>query len=463
MDAPFEPACVIILEGALSYCADFLRKKFPGAKIGVIRFCADFADCDSKWDFALNGAPLGERLFDALGEEGLFATLFYEWPPSARAWPQETKNAWNEIKAATQKAATVLATREHFGKRWLKNKIRFFERIQSAAVLQKIKRPVVICASGPSLEDALGAIKKAREKIFLCALSSSLGALARNKIAPDLCLSCDGGFWAKKHLDILRTEFAQSPLALATEAALPAVLFKEKTIVPLCYDDDALSKDFFAALDIPFVEARRNGTVSGTALELFLKMAEGPIFFCGLDLQSCKKASHARPNALEILSQEKDFRLAPKATRAARASLTNQALDIYADWFSNCPLSGKNVFRIKGSEPFKRSLGQIKDISAAQFESAVHAAKNSSAPQNFLQGQNAAAHRAENSAQDKKKRKETIRRVFDKWQNSETFLTEQFPADSVMVRREKDAEAKKSRAAALQKKRETLAKEIFKD
>lgn len=463
LDASFVPACVIVLEAALGHCLPFLRKKFPGAKIGVIRFCEDFKSRDKEWDFALSlrkdasekGAsePLSERLFLALGEEGLYKTLFYEWPPSARAWPEETRIAWQEIKAAAQKAKAVLATREHFGKRWLKNKIHFFERLQKTATLKKIKAPLVICASGPSLEEALPAIKAARKKIFLCALSSSATVLARFGLEPDLCMSCDGGWWAKKHLDIFRKRLLNCPLALATEAALPACLFKTKTIVPLCYDDDALSKELFDALGVGCLFARRNGTVSGSALELFKSLSDGPIFFAGLDMQASKTRGHARPNALQTESEAKDFRLFPKATRAARSALKNEALEIYASWFSSFPLKEERVFRIKGREPFKRRLGSIADISAEDFLKKLESQKNCESASFFT---------AANLSNEKDK-KGAMRQVLEKWRGSKEFLAELFPADCIMAAREKDEQEKKRRLDAARKKSERLFQEIYKE
>ena len=495
LDAPFIASFVIVLEGGLGYCAPLLRKRFPGAKIGVLRFCGEFPQSEL-WDFSIplgecfsqdqkaaaqtsfqdqkaaaSAAPLSERLFWELGEEGLFSALFYEWPASARIWPKETKFAWEQIKAATEKAKAVLATREHFGKRWLKNKIRFFERLEKACVLEKIKKPVAICASGPSLEAAFPLIKKNRERLFVCALSSAIASLARFGVEPDLCLSSDGGWWAKKHLDILRLSFLNAPLALPTEAALPASLFKSKTILPLCYDDDELSKKLFEALEIPFASAKRNGTVSGSALEFFLQAAEGPVFFAGLDLQSGKRLCHARPNALEILEERKDFRLRPKSTRAARAALSNPSLELYADWFAAYSPGEKKVFRIRGSEPFKRSLGQIKDIGANEFESALIAETACKAKtrddtgtasktktdggQNFFTTENLSA--------PKSGRKETIRRVFEQWAQSGALASEMFPADSLLARREKDADKKKERILAIEEKSSRLVQEIFKE
>ena len=42
-------------------------------------------------------------------------------------------------------------------------------------------------------------------------------------------------------------------------------------------------------------------------------------------------------------------------------------------------------------------------------------------------------------------------------------MSEQFPTDSIMIRREKDAEQKERRLLTLKEKCKSLAKELFKD
>ena len=54
LNPPYNPSLIIISEPALSYCADFLRQRFPAAKIGVIRYIRDFSIYNSRFDFVLN-------------------------------------------------------------------------------------------------------------------------------------------------------------------------------------------------------------------------------------------------------------------------------------------------------------------------------------------------------------------------------------------------------------------------
>lgn len=459
--ANFAPEKIVVIEGALGYASLALKKKFPGAKIGTIRISKDFFPWNGEFDFVIdatdfaregeNAHSLSEKIFDALGEEGVFKTLFLEWPPSARAFPEATKFAWQEIKSATEKARAILATREHFEKKWFKNKINFFLRISSIARLEKITTPIFVCASGPSLKSAIPLIKKTREKIFLAALSSSISVLLHEGIFPDICFSTDGGFWARAHLTPL-WRVQKIPLALTTEAECAAAIFRKNAILPLCYDDDALSKKLFSALNIPYMQARRNGTVSGTALEFFLANAETEIFFAGLDLASGNTFAHAQPNALETDVAQKDFRLRTKASRVARASLPSPSLEIYAAWFANFSWKGgQKVFRICGEDSPKNSLGRISDITAMDAEKILenHAEKNS-----------CDAIRQEKLPENPN-RIDAIKKTLNEFSKDEKWQRELFPSECILRDRASNEKERQSHSNAIFEKSERLLKEIF--
>ena len=457
--ADFIPKNVIVLEAALGYCAQGLRKKYPNARLGTIRFCDGFPQKDKAWDFEIplgegGAAPLSERLFNLLGEEGLYESAFFEWEPAARAWPEQSKEAWLQIKAALKKAKAVLATREHFGKRWLKNKVSFFNKIQKPVLAGKIQKPVLVCASGPSLEAALDAIKKTRQKLFVCALSSAASVLAFAKIEPDLVLTSDGGFWAKKHLEPLKRNFLKAPLALEPESACPSRLLATKEILPLCYDDDIASKKLFLALGVQSLLARRNGTVSGSALELFLANCEKEIFFCGLDLAPSKSKSHALPNVLESEKDANDFRLRTKATRQAAAALPSESLKIYETWFSCFDLKGRKVFRLKGKENFSNALGQIKDISVQEFEAMLN---KQSGPfgATFFEAQK------QSGQMSKGQRAGIIKKTLLEWSQSEGFCKEMFPSDYIMLNRAAQDSQRQERLKTMERKKSELLEELF--
>lgn len=211
------------------------------------------------------------------------------------------------------------------------------------------------------MQDSIKEIQKHRCDFFLIALSSALRPLLQNDITPDLCISTDGGYWAKEHI-----ASSPIPLALSGESALYGKDFSQG-IVPLSYGNgpEALLLEKCQITTLPAV---RNGTVSGTALELALTLTTGPVFACGLDLSSNKGFQHIQPNALELQSSQNDFRLSTKESRQYKAQLSTGSLEIYKNWFkSKSAIFASRFFRIN-TPPQIASLGTIRDIDWKEYE-----------------------------------------------------------------------------------------------
>ena len=122
---------------------------------------------------------LSNDLFYSLGEETLFSAAFFEWTPSRGVFTEETAEIWQAIKSAVLKARDVLGTRSHFAKRWFKNSFIFAANIAKTEQLSVGDSPVIIAASGRSLETSLPYLQAQRNKFFLIAVSSAYSALLR--------------------------------------------------------------------------------------------------------------------------------------------------------------------------------------------------------------------------------------------------------------------------------------------
>lgn len=365
ISAPFNPSAVIVIEPALSYCAPFLRKRFPQTALYAVRAGASFSAYDGAWDAVFFADDtLGNRLFGQLGEETICSALFVAWSPSERLFPDKTKLAWQAIKTVVLKSRDVLGTRSFFAKRWIKNAVRFCAHIQHPAILHKGTADILIAASGPSLRTSLPKIAACRARFFVIALSSALLSLLHEGITPDLVLSTDGGFWAKKHLACCGGRFPRVPFAIAAEGAAPAALLETQTVVPLWYDD-SIAVPLLRVCDIPAMRAAQNGTVSGTAVEFALALTSGNVYLCGLDLATAQGFQHTQPNALEQYHAAHDDRLRTTHTRlTASATAARGSLAVYRDWFvSVSERLEKRVFRLSDSYDFAHKLGNIRDVS----------------------------------------------------------------------------------------------------
>lgn len=379
IDCAFTPSCVLVLGACLSYCAPALARRFPSVPLYAIQYDAVFCGKQNSkntilpsenncWAYSFlctartDAGGLCEQLFSVIGEAAVFGILLAVWPPSEHAFKTENTTAWQAVKLLLQKSRDVLATRSFFSKRWLKNSICFCLHAHNIYRIQKGSKNVLIAASGPSLAASLPFIKKLREHFFIIALSSALKPLVHAHIYPDICMSTDGGFYAKAHLKVLYELNRQGihiPLAAAAESRIDTFLLNTLPIIPLAYGDgiETMLLDY---CNIPYMHALRNGSVSGTAAEFALRITNGAVYFCGLDLKNGAGYAHTLPNELESTASLHDNRLKPLALRTY--AIESPALDIYRRWFSERDGEfNSRVFRLS-SLPYEHKLGAIKDI-----------------------------------------------------------------------------------------------------
>ena len=442
LNIDFIPSNIIVIEPALSYCIKDLKQKFPETKIYSIRFIKDIKPASGELSpekdfFFENEIKLKTELYNYFGEENLLNTFFVSWPASIKVFPQENEKVWSVIKELLKDCQSILATRQFFAECWIKNQIKFFLKLKKTRTVNKIDVPVLICASGPGLKRCMPAIKRIQDNFFIIACSSAIKTLLYNKIKPDLCISTDGGFWAKKHLYCLLQE--NIPLAVTPEAAVPEKLF-DKEMVVLLYDDAfekaVLDKNNSGPDKIKYLNAKQNGTISGTAAELALLLTDKNIYAAGLDLESGKGFSHTQPNELELNSSIKDFKLKNTDTRTFAQSLESRSLEMYRNWFSeNSSKFNERFFRVYSEKPYRHKLGSIKDIDIKELEAQKNIKKNyfSDAVQTTL-------------------KKDEITDFYNKLLLDDGFIKNYFPADSIAIYRTKDERKKQELKAQLEKK-----------
>lgn len=373
----FPPKIIFVTEPGISYCAKFFRQKFPSAKLVAVRYLHDFKKFDKSFDFVIDffsysNNPQGfERLLSGnFSDAEILSSVFCSWNAASKIFPDFENSFWKSIKNVTKKAQTVLITSQFFEKKWFLNSITFLNYLKNPISLKnKITIDILILASGPSLLPALSVIKNNQNSFFIIALSSAIKCCFENEIIPDLCFSTDGGYWAKEHLKILEKK-SNTVLALSLESCCQKILLQNNPILPLDYED-GISKDLAEKSGIDFLNSRRNGTVSGTALQFAMENSTGTIYFCGLDLHSQKGFQHTNPNELQTNSQISDFKLNSVEKKQVSSMLNSESLKIYEDWFSSFNIQNRKVFRIIDEKDKKNSLGKIKDISINEFKNQI--------------------------------------------------------------------------------------------
>lgn len=423
IEVPFIPSIIFILEPCMSYCLKPLRQSFPKSKLCAIRFINDFTKYDDGWDYVIQYNGNKEVLNSSLsyfGEDMLLSSFFITWPESSKVFCENNIEVWDLIKENIEKSKTVLVTRQYFQKRWMKNSVKYFSSISRYSLIKRIEKPILIIASGPSLKTSILEIKKRRDRFFIISVSSALCSLKSNNITPDLCIATDGGYWANKHLEYLSKEV---PLAITSEASCPASIFKDNIIIPLCYEDK-MQKQFFSKCNMEYILAARNGTVSGTALELALSLTTENIYICGLDLACAKGFQHTQPESLELDNSKKDYRLRTVLSRLVPREYSSYSLKIYENWFRSLDEKiAKRVYRVSNNYVFRNSLNHIKDISWNDFNTSE---KNDSTQNSFF---------TDSKNIDYRKNLSKIRDFILEKSNTDEWIDTIFPADCILKKR----------------------------
>lgn len=329
---PFKPLYIIVTEPGESYLASAFRARYPDACLVAIRYTESrFTEFDGLWDSVWRpgtSRSCHSFLFGLIGDEYLPLAAFVRWKPSDGLWPREAQSVWAEIARlySTQKA--VMHTRSHFGRRWLANMFRNAISIETVIDMEPPEQPVFLALAGPSLESQFPFNPS---DFFVCAASSALSCLVSRGYVPDLCVSTDGGNWARSLFDAVAPGI---PVAFPLEAAIPSGVLEENPCVMLDYGG-ALECDILSIAGISGKKAERNGTIAGTAAMYFIEHANVPIYAAGLDLCDSGAYSHARPHPsidrLDAATGRMNTLCGELYARGAHAS----SLDTYASWFSS--------------------------------------------------------------------------------------------------------------------------------
>jgi hypothetical protein len=386
------PSTIVVLGEGLGYAAASAETRHPHAR--VIRviysrevFRAGHGDSGIAWS---PGGELGlaEFLRRQIGELDLEGLRIIEWPPSVRLFPSQSRSANEAVRQVVQELNGSFVTTLSAGRLWIRNGIANFLALESTLVgeLCAPERPVILAASGPTLENALPLIARVRPLVDLWALPSSCPALQCAGLSPDLIVLTDPGFYAMHHL---RFAAAGCPLAMPLSAArgswcLPRGARTESGASSFLLGQPGFFEHaLLQSLGVSAPLIAPHGTVAATALDLALVCTRAPVILAGLDMCSRDLALHARPGAFDLLLHLASGRLTPHhslafqrsesllmqkvpGTDGARASLS---LRTYAGWLAESihATSGR-IFRLLPS-PIR--LDGMKELNAASLASVL--------------------------------------------------------------------------------------------
>ncbi len=362
---------LFILEPGLGYLLQQALNRHDPSKIIVIFYSDEtFEYCSGlplshqvPMHHPADGAALSDFLSPLAGAVELKELLFLELPSTSALYPENREMVRSEIlKSLTINQGNEI-TKRRFARRWYLNGIRNFIHFEGSARIKSISGPVIITASGPTLEASLDSIAGQKERVIIAALPSSLAALRHRNIKPDILFTTDPGFYAREHLKHLDDE------TLLVSPMTSAVNRKDNTFCGLnqhSYIENLLIRQGEME-DLPEM-----GTVAATAVSFIMSKTDGGACIAGLDLCMSDISMHVRPHSFDpvILAQESRFRPGYGEYYKRACSMTNgfdgsfrltKSLDTYSSWFSRQHY-GDRIVRINRT-PVKLPFKEVSSVS----------------------------------------------------------------------------------------------------
>jgi len=360
------PSTVIISGAGIGYLITAVRKQFPEAKVVILFYRKELFDLCSTmntlknnycWHPDLN-IDIHTFLHTSLSDLDIEGLQMIEWPVSASLFPEISKLVQKNLSQVIKEKRGSIVSSIAMGRLWIRNSFINFIHLEDVyrGNSPPASCPVILTASGPTLEESIHLIKKWENKALIISLPSAVKCLLAYSIKPDIIVMTDPGYYSMHHLkwaDISHSVIYM-PLSAATgiwKTDAKVILFSQ----PNFFEILLLSKCSNIFHSIP-----PKGTVAATALEIAQKLSKSEIFIAGLDLCFQDIRSHAMPHSFHTLLEITASRLSPVYSQEFRRSIffapeynsdnktrTSLALKTYEGWFrSFSPASQNKLIRL---------------------------------------------------------------------------------------------------------------------
>jgi hypothetical protein len=353
---------VVVVGGVMGYLEQAVRAEAPQARLLRVDLSAEASAIEGptpapRWS---PSSPLALASFLAgqLDESDLLGLRVIEWAPAAAAWPDRARGAREEIRLFVERLKAGYATTAAFGALWVRNALANFVGLRAlgAPAAAGGDEPLLIAASGPTLEEALPLLLSHRGHMRLWALPSSVRALDDAGIRPDLVVVTDPGLYALQHLPA----GYGAPIAMPLAASRGTRSYSDTVLLfsqPYLFEQELAG--LLAPWPLPVIPPQ--GTVAASALALAAAAGYRSIVFAGLDFCYRDVLSHARPGLFEIYHAARCGRTSPfdgalfsaaaeAAERDASGARATAGLRAYSRWFATAPLPrGVRVHRLLAS------------------------------------------------------------------------------------------------------------------
>ncbi len=237
-------------------------------------------------------------------EKNLDIDLFVH-PGLRRAFPEIYSSLLNEIKAEIDLELMDRCTRIASSAKWLQNAIANLPYILTSPPIDVLKgcfagKTAIVAAAGPSLNDALPFIKKARKNCVLFCVGTALKPLLRAGVDPDFVVSIDSDQLVQKQFEgVGDTNAFLLASIMGYHGILESGIFSGKTFFLSMNALSGFEKWLKTFGAMPGV-IPAGGTVALSALDIARYTGCSKIIFSGLDLAVLEDGtSHAASSMYE--------------------------------------------------------------------------------------------------------------------------------------------------------------------
>jgi hypothetical protein len=211
------------------------------------------------------------------------------------------------IKNVIERIADDYTVQAQFGKLWFTNTLNNLPYATDSTLTLRPQSKVLITGAGPSLEGQIKRIKKMRKEACLIASDTSLSALLKEDIFPDLVLSIDCQKVTYHHF--IQAYPEEIPLVL--DLASPVIL-NRLTTKRLFFSSGHPFSQYVSNHLRPFpVLDTSGGNVSHTALSLAYLLGAKDIYLFGIDFSYPDGKSYARGTYLYPYFKTSENRFSP--------------------------------------------------------------------------------------------------------------------------------------------------------
>jgi hypothetical protein len=227
--------------------------------------------------------------------------------PSVEAGGRYYTQLIQSIRELIGTVADDYTVQAQFGKKWYVNTLANLPTVQNSTVTVKPVQRAFITGAGPSLESQIPELRMIRETGFLIASDTSLPALLRYGITPDLVISIDCQLVSYHHF--LQGMPEQVPLLL--DLASPPVLTRLTRLSAFFTSSHPLSLYLSSHWRrLPYIDTS-GGNVSHAAVSVAEFLGAKQIYLLGIDFSYPEGKAYCRNTYLYPLFRSQESRLNP--------------------------------------------------------------------------------------------------------------------------------------------------------